>query len=347
MHRYSGEYDSSWNCMARTGLRLCLASTRTTASRISHRISKRPFTIWNECCQQWVSHGFIHSIDTHMPHIPCLILGLGFGALASTSARAQAPASPADSLAVTVDSVEEPGLVRSLVSKATAPVRLLRSFRSGSDRREYDAARAVADSATGYRVVVDIGEHRLAVINGSDTLRTAPVATASNSTLSFGGRTWRFETPRGVRTVLAKDTEPTWTPPMWHYAEVAEEYGLRLRTLERGQVVRLRDGTRLTTRGDEVGVIQPGETEFVPLVLDMHVVFDNTLFIPPPGTKQRTVAGELGHFRLKLGDGYQIHGTPEKSSIGTSASHGCVRMTDADIEWMYHNVPVGTKVYLY
>jgi lipoprotein-anchoring transpeptidase ErfK/SrfK len=194
---------------------------------------------------------------------------------------------------------------------------------------------------------VDIGDHRLYVIDGADTLRSAPVATAKNTTLTYGGRSWRFETPRGVRTVLAKDKDPVWTPPEWHYAEVATDNGLRLRALERGQVVRLRDGTRLTTKGDEVGVIQPGETEFVPLVLDEHIVFDNTLFVPPVGTKHRTVAGELGHYRLKLGDGYQLHGTPFAKSIGTSATHGCVRLHDEDIEWLYNNVPVGTKVYLY
>jgi hypothetical protein len=147
--------------------------------------------------------------------------------------------------------------------------------------------------------------------------------------------------------VLGKDKDPTWTPPEWHYAEVASENGLRVRSIQRGQVIRLRDGTRLTTQGDEVGVIQPGETRFVPLVLDEHIVFDGTLFIPPIGTRHRTIAGELGPYRLKLGDGYQLHGTPNKKSIGTAATHGCIRMHDEDIEWLYNNVPVGTKVYLY
>ena len=275
-----------------------------------------------------------------------LLLGLTLLATPATL-RAQLAAQSADTLAVATDSAAEPGLVRSIASKIAAPVRFVRNFRSGSDRAGYNAARAVAERATGYRVVVDIGDHRLYVIDGSDTLRSAPVATASNATLHYGGKTWRFKTPRGIRTVLAKDTEPTWNPPEWHYVEVATENGLALRHLERGQGVRLRDGTRLTTRGDEVGIIQPGETRFVPLVLDEHIVFDNTLFIPPEGTKHRSVPGELGHYRLKLGDGYQIHGTPFQKSIGTSASHGCIRMTDEDIEWMYRNVPVGTKVYLY
>jgi lipoprotein-anchoring transpeptidase ErfK/SrfK len=283
-----------------------------------------------------------------MERTPRLILGLALLSVAvPAAARAQAPAAVGDSLAVATDSVAEPGLFGSIVNKVAAPVRLVRNFRSRNDRAEFEAAKARADRATGYRIVVDIGDHQLWVIDGDDTLRTATVATAKNTTLNYGSKSWRFETPRGVRTVLAKDTEPTWTPPEWHYAEVATENGLRLRHIERGQTIRLRDGTRLLAKGDEVGVIQPGETEFVPLVLDEHVVFDGTLFIPPVGTKHRTVSGELGHYRLKLGDGYQIHGTPFKQSIGTSATHGCVRMTDEDIEWMYNNVPVGTKVYLY
>lgn len=276
-------------------------------------------------------------------------LWLSLAALAvAPVARAQQPTPVPDTLAVETDSVPEMGFLRSLASRAVAPARLVRrTFNSRGDRAAYESARAVATRAKGYRIVVDIGDHRLYVIDGADTLRSAPVATAKNTTLSFGGRSWRFETPRGVRTVLAKDKDPVWTPPEWHYAEVASENGLRLRSLAHGQVIRLRDGTRLTTKGDEVGVIVPGESEFVPMVLDEHVVFDKTLFIPPIGTKHRTVAGELGHFRLKLGDGYQLHGTPFAKSIGTSATHGCVRLHDEDIEWLYENVPVGTKVYLY
>ena len=222
-----------------------------------------------------------------------------------------------------------------------------RVFRSRKDSLAYETARHVADRADGYRVVVDIFAHQLYVIDRGDTLHAAPVATAMNATLTYGGRSWRFETPRGVRKVLSKDRDPVWTPPEWHYAEVALEHQLKLRTLQRGQTVRLRDGTRLTSRGDEVGLIAPGEKEFVPLVLDEHVVFDNTLFIPPAGTKHRSIQGELGHFRLALGDGYLLHGTPYGNSIGSAVTHGCIRLRDEDIEWLYDNVPVGTRVYLF
>jgi lipoprotein-anchoring transpeptidase ErfK/SrfK len=222
-----------------------------------------------------------------------------------------------------------------------------RVFSSRKDSLAYESARSAADRATGYRVVVDIFAHQLYVIDQGDTLYAAPVATAMNATLTYGGRSWRFETPRGVRKVLSKDKDPVWTPPEWNYAEVALEHQLKMRTLRRGQTVRLQDGTRLTSRGDEVGIIAPGEKEFVPLVLDEYVVFDNTIFIPPDGTKHRSIQGELGHFRLALGDGYQLHGTPYTNSIGAAVTHGCIRLRDEDIEWLYDNVPVGTKVYLY
>jgi lipoprotein-anchoring transpeptidase ErfK/SrfK len=222
-----------------------------------------------------------------------------------------------------------------------------RVFHSRKDSLEYESARSRADRSKGFRVVVDLFAHSLYVIDGEDTLRAAPTATAMNASLTYGKKTWRFETPRGTRRVLSKDKDPVWTPPEWHYAEVALEHHLKMHTMHRGEVIRLQDGTKLLTRGDEVGVIYPGTKEFVPMELDEHVVFDNTLFIPPGGTKQRTIKGELGHFRLALGDGYLFHGTPYANSVGSSVTHGCMRLADDDIEWMYENVPVGTRVYIY
>ena len=230
---------------------------------------------------------------------------------------------------------------------ATEAVTTARAFKSRKDSVSWESARTVADKSEGYRVVVDLFAKTLRVIDREDTLRTAPVATAMNASLEYGGRVWRFETPRGVRKVQGKDKDPVWTPPEWHFAEVALEHNLKLASLQRGRTVRLKDGTRLLTQGDEVGIIRPGSKEFQPMILDEHIVFDNTLFIPPGGTKHRQIAGELGHFRLDLGNGYLLHGTPYAKSIGAAVTHGCVRLRDEDIEWLYENVPVGTKVYIY
>jgi lipoprotein-anchoring transpeptidase ErfK/SrfK len=232
--------------------------------------------------------------------------------------------------------------------ESTVPMpRARKSFKSRKDSLEWRAARTVAERSKGYRIVVDLFEHQLYVIDREDTLRMASAATAMNATLSYGGRTWRFETPRGVRVVHGKDKDPVWTPPEWHFAEVALEHGLKLRSMYPGQPIKLKDGTILTSKRDEAGIIRPGTKTFVPLVLDEHVVFDNTLFIPPQGTKHRSIQGELGHYRLDLGDGYLLHGTPYAKSIGAAVTHGCVRLHDEDIEWLYENVPIGTKVYIY
>lgn len=39
-----------------------------------------------------------------------------------------------------------------------------------------------------------------------------------------------------------------------------------------------------------------------------------------------------------------IHGTPEEGLIGTPASHGCIRMKNADVIALFDAVPVGTLV---
>lgn len=44
--------------------------------------------------------------------------------------------------------------------------------------------------------------------------------------------------------------------------------------------------------------------------------------------------------------GVGIHGTPDAASIGYSASHGCIRMQIPDAEWLFHQVSVGTPVYI-
>lgn len=41
---------------------------------------------------------------------------------------------------------------------------------------------------------------------------------------------------------------------------------------------------------------------------------------------------------------YGIHGTNRPYLIGMSVSHGCVRMKNQDVEWLYNHIPVGTPV---
>lgn len=44
--------------------------------------------------------------------------------------------------------------------------------------------------------------------------------------------------------------------------------------------------------------------------------------------------------------GIGIHGTPVPSSVGTAASHGCIRMRIPDAERVFAEVRLGTRVYV-
>jgi lipoprotein-anchoring transpeptidase ErfK/SrfK len=44
--------------------------------------------------------------------------------------------------------------------------------------------------------------------------------------------------------------------------------------------------------------------------------------------------------------GAGIHGTSDDGSIGTAASHGCIRMHIPDVIDLYDRVPVGAPVYI-
>jgi hypothetical protein len=230
----------------------------------------------------------------------------------------------------------------------TTAVSRLPAFRSPADSLEWEMWRTRANmTSDGFRVVVSLFDRELHVVSGVDTLLTAPIAVASGTTLEYAGRRWTFRTPRGRRTVLRKVTNPVWSPPDWLYAEVAAAYGLKLARLDPQSSVKLHYGYRLTVRNGVVGVVVPDSREFVPLPVDEHIVFNSTLFIPPHGSGNRRVPGELGRFALDLGSGYLIHGTPDESSIGRAVTHGCIRLADGDITWMYQNVPPGTPVFIY
>jgi hypothetical protein len=219
-------------------------------------------------------------------------------------------------------------------------------FESNADSLNFETNRRLAEEATGYRVVISLFDRHLWVVSGTDTLRSAPAAVAMDSTLAYAGHVWKFDTPRGRRTVRAKGENPLWIPPDWHYAEVAKENNLALSRVPLKGSVKIANGRRLQVRNEQVGIVVP-DSGWMPLPIDEEVVFDDTLYMPPLGTKNRQILGELGAYRLDLGDGYLIHGTPEESTIGAAVTHGCVRLKNDDITWLYANVPIGTSVYIY
>ena len=173
-------------------------------------------------------------------------------------------------------------------------------------------------------LAVSIAERRVWYFKGDDTLFSAPVAVGSGKTLVLGGETKRFQTPRGRMTITHKELDPIWTPPSWHYVEIARNRGLR--------VVDMSNASPNALAGFPEG---------------KEPIRNGTIYIPPWGSPQRRHKGVLGVAKLEMQDGYYFHGTNNEKSIGTAASHGCIRMLKDDVLWMYRNVPVGTPVYIY
>lgn len=61
----------------------------------------------------------------------------------------------------------------------------------------------------------------------------------------------------------------------------------------------------------------------------------------PPGPGNPLVARWMGIY-----DGVGIHGTDDIGSLGSAASHGCIRMNPTDVIALYPLVPLGTPVYI-
>lgn len=214
----------------------------------------------------------------------------------------------------------------------------------GEGMEEWRAALA----ADGKRIVVSLRDRRLWLLAGADTLFSAGIAVGRDQTFSYGGRTWHFRTPRGERRVLAKEKDPVWVPPDWHYLEKAAARSLEPVSIERGRKYELLDGSHIEVRDDQVGRVNEFGN-FWAFKPGMEIIYDGKIFIPPIGTAQRRVPDALGTRKIDLGDGYLIHGVHRytRDSIGRAVSHGCIRMRNEDVERLYEFVDVGMRVYIY
>lgn len=61
----------------------------------------------------------------------------------------------------------------------------------------------------------------------------------------------------------------------------------------------------------------------------------------PPGP-----GNPLGPYWMDLGNGFGIHATPDEASLGYSASHGCVRLSEWSAQQVFNAVNKGTPVYI-
>lgn len=220
-----------------------------------------------------------------------------------------------------------------------------------NDSLQQVLASSPAPSAEQPYIVVSIADRRLWYKKGDETLYTTRVAVGSGKTLvKHGGRSeYKFDTPRGRLVVQSKEADPVWVPPDWHYLELARRKGLGLMKLTRGETIPTPDGAVVTVSGNDVVKRFPDgrEVAFGLGEEGKEIVAGGNVIVPPFGTNQRKYAGVLGTHRLNLGDGYALHGTDAPGSIGHAVSHGCVRLRNEDIDYLYSVVEPGTPVYIY
>ncbi|HEX6715238.1 MAG TPA: L,D-transpeptidase family protein [Thermoleophilaceae bacterium] len=128
-------------------------------------------------------------------------------------------------------------------------------------------------------ISIDRPTHTLRLFRSLRLVRTYPVAVGAAG----------FETPAGLRHVLYKDKNPSWTAPNrpWAYPYQGQTF--------------------------------------------------------PPGDPNNP----LRAWFIALGDGIGIHGTSEEWTVGTSASHGCIRMHASDVDQVAKLTPVGTPVLIH
>lgn len=68
---------------------------------------------------------------------------------------------------------------------------------------------------------------------------------------------------------------------------------------------------------------------------------------PPRGSPERAEEGVMGDYAMGIGKGYFLHGTMYTRMLGRNVTHGCVRIGDDDLKFIFETVPKGTKVYIY
>ena len=220
--------------------------------------------------------------------------------------------------------------VKRTMSDASTKMSTLETERSSTEQQIDD----LHDS--NFVITVSTAENRIYARRDGQLVFEAICSTGKNTTLVSGGRTMVFRTPIGRFSVVSKEENPMWVPPDWHYTEEAQKEGLEVVRLNRGDCI-----ADVCAKGTEVYMssypVEPGQV----------IVRGGAIVIPPLGTRARQFPDILGTHRLNLGDGYALHGTQAVKQLGSSVSHGCVRLRNEDIAQLFEMASVGDEVIIY
>jgi lipoprotein-anchoring transpeptidase ErfK/SrfK len=209
--------------------------------------------------------------------------------------------------------------------------RFVKHVASKVDREPQDAS--VAPTGTSLNVVP--------AENGR-TMKEANLEHRIEAALDKGGRNRLLK----ARVVIAKPEVST--------AEVASKYPVYLTVDQASYTVRLWKDLKLV-KSYTIAVGQPAYPTPYGLFSIQSKQVDPVWSVPnSPWAGElagTTVAGGTAENPLRarwmgVTSGVGFHGTDDTYSLGTAASHGCMRMSVADVIDLYDQVPVGTPVYI-
>jgi hypothetical protein len=212
----------------------------------------------------------------------------------------------------------------------------------------------LADFSRRVAKIVDTPAHsaRIEPVSTATRLRVVPSRTGlavkqPTLTRSLAAALLRTD---GARTV-AVPTRPVW--PRWTTATLAKRYGTFILVSRETFTLRLYKRLKLV-KTYHIAVGMAGlETPAGFYTIDDKQI-DPWWHVPlsawagslagkviPPGPDDPIKARWMGFY-----NGAGIHGTDETWSIGSAASHGCIRMTIPDVEDLYPRVPLHTPIYV-
>jgi hypothetical protein len=183
------------------------------------------------------------------------------------------------------------------------------------------------------------------------------VASPFNATPSAAGTDMEGALLRRHAVLAEKEIEKVRPKGMYI---VVDTYRNRLHLMEKGKVIRTAvcsTGTGIVLKDPRNGKTWIFDTPLGERAVERKVkhpvwakpdwAFVEEGVIPPKDPNERFDDASLGDYALYIGDGYIIHGTLFKSLLGRRVTHGCIRLGDEDLEFVYKHAPIGTRVYLY
>ena len=214
-----------------------------------------------------------------------------------------------------------------VISQRDTLAQITSAFAARSDslpslRRRADSLQVRLDEAElvrnylGYYLIIDSGQNRFHLRRGGLLVRTGYCGTGKGWTENDSGLVWNFSTPRGIRYVVKKGENPYWYKPDWYWLE------------------------------QDLRPPRPGEDVLIPdsLSWEEQIVFYNDSLTATERVWVRAVPGALGNFKVDLGGGILLHYGVGR---GRNVSHGCIRLSNSDLEAIYRALPVGAPVLIY